>query len=141
MGSAGLGSYLLIFVLTSPTDRVIGDARLVLMLSALHRDRGMDHAVDANGAHELYESGVVDSGCRRECCAVCLRSDELSVGRNERNASPLDIRALGLALECPAGITALTRHSHAAWISGGSTRRFVFETRSAAKKARAIRLA
>jgi len=54
---------------------------LVLMLSPLYRDRSVNHAVDTDGAHELDESGVIDSGRRR---AVCLRNDDFTVRRNER---------------------------------------------------------
>jgi hypothetical protein len=81
-----------------------GDTLLVLVLSPLYRDCGMDYAVDSDGAHELHESGIVDSGRRRGRCTVRLRNDSFAVRRNERGVSPLDIGAFGLTLQCPVHI-------------------------------------
>ena len=84
--------------MVSPTDGETGDTLLVLMLSPLYRDRGVDHAVDADRAHELDESGVIDSVRRRGPCAVRLRNDDLTVRRNERDVSTLNLGAIGQAL-------------------------------------------
>jgi hypothetical protein len=63
------------------------------MLSPLYRDRGMNHAVDADRAHELDESGVIDS-VRRGRCAVRLRNNDLTVRWNERGVSTLNLGAV-----------------------------------------------